>query len=265
MLRQLLLSEYDAETWEAEESWARVEARFPMVAVQPLAAGEGAQVLRLDVEEWRAPGFDPSTWDPRLFAAAEAADRLALHLVGARGEELAEAALEILTRYQGLIGRRNAACTGAEFDCLLARHRTLHDMSRARGRAHYQHSLDTWQWVLRLEPEAELAVQVAALFHEVEGPLFEGASAARSADMARELLAELGMETSTRERVCRLLTRHERASEEAARELLDKADSLSFFSLHASDFLRAFGPEHARRHGARPLAEPEDMHWHGAV
>jgi hypothetical protein len=99
-------------------------------------------------------------------------------------------------------------------------------------------------------------VQVASLFHEVEGPLFEGASPARSADMARELLAELGLETSTRDRVCRLLTRHERTSEEASRVLLDEADSLSFISLHASDFLRAFGSEHVRRHGASALARP---------
>lgn len=255
MLRQLLLSEFDADTWEGEEGWEPVVAQFPMIAVQPLAAGEGAQVLHLDVEEWRTPGFDPSTWDGRVYSAA-AAERLALHLVGAQGEELAEAALEILTRYQGLIGRRNAACAGPVFDCLLERHRTLHDLGRARGRAHYQHALDTWQWVLRLEPEAELAVQVAALFHEVEGPLFEGASPARSADMARELLAELGMETSTRDRVCRLLMRDERTSEEAWRVLLDEADSLSFISLHASDFLRAFGSEHVRRHGASALARP---------
>jgi hypothetical protein len=257
MLRQLLLSEFDAETWEAEEGWAKVAAQFPLVAVQPLAAGEGAQVLRLDVEEWRTPEFDPSTWDARVYSAASA-ERLALHLVGAQGEELAEAALEILTRYQGLIGRRNAACAGPEFDCLLERHRALHDTSRARGRAHYQHSLDTWQWVLRLDPDAELAVQVAALFHEVEGPLFEGATPAHSADMTRELLADLGVETGTRERVCRLLTRHERASEEAERELLDEADSLSFFSLHTSNFLRSFGTEHARRHGAHMLMRPGD-------
>ncbi|HLL02583.1 MAG TPA: HD domain-containing protein [Myxococcaceae bacterium] len=264
MLRQLLLSEFEAETWEAEESWARVASQFPSVALQPLAAGVGAQVLRLDVEEWRTPGFEPATWDARVFSAAKA-ERLALHLVGATGQELAEAALEILTRYQGLISRRNAACASSVFDCLLDRHRSLHDMSVAKGRAHYQHSLDTWQWVLRLEPEADLAVQVAALFHEVGGPLFEGATPARSADMARELLADLGVELGTRERVCRLITHGERASEEAERELLDKADSLSFCSLHTSDFLRSFGSEHARRHGTMALTRPEDSRRMGLL
>lgn len=265
MLRQLLLSEFEADTWEAEEDWARLAAQFPLVAVQPLAAGVGAQVLRLDVEQWRTPGFEPSTWDERVFSAAAAAERLALHLVGARGAELAESALEILTRYQGLISRRNAACASAEFDRLLERHRSLHDMSLAKGRAHYQHSLDTWQWVLRLEPEADVSVQVAALFHEVGGPLFEGATPARSADMARELLAELGVGLGTRERVCRLITHHERASEEAERELLDKADSLSFCSLHTSDFLRSFGSEHARRHGTMELTRPEDSRRMGLL
>ncbi|HEX8703698.1 MAG TPA: hypothetical protein VF815_32980 [Myxococcaceae bacterium] len=254
MLRQLLLSEFEAEVLKAKESWAQVAAQFPSVTVQPLAAGVGAQVLRLDVEEWLRSGFEPSSWDARVYSVA-GAERLALHLVGAQGKDLARAAREILTRYQGLIARRNTACAGPVFDCLLERHRTLHDMNQAHGRAHYQHSLDTWQWVLRLEPEADLAVQVAALFHEVEGPLFEGSSPARSADMARELLAELGVELGTRERVCRLLTHDERTSEEAERALLDKADNLSFFSLHTSDFIRFFGSEHARRHGTARLGQ----------
>jgi hypothetical protein len=259
MLRQLLLSDWNAGTSQAEAGWALLAAEFPMVAVQPLVSGEGAQVLRLEVEEWRSPGFDPSTWDPRVFSAADV-ERLALHLVGAPGESLSAAALEILTRYQGLVARRNAASSGSRFDCLLERHRALHELGSSRARAHYQHSLDTWQWVLRLEPEADLAVQVAALFHDGDDPAFEEAPPMRGAERTRALLSELEVDAATRERACALITRQERPEGEAALTLLDEADALSCFSLHSPGFLRCFNPAHARHPVASALMRPRPEH-----
>jgi hypothetical protein len=255
MLRQLLLSEFISEAWEAESHWALLAAEFPAVAVQPLASGEGAQVLRLDVEEWRAPGFDPFTWDLRVFSAA-GAERLALHLVGARGRELATAALEILTRYQGLVGRRNGESSGSLFQHLLERHRALYDLGKPRACAYYHHALDTWQWVLRLEPEASLAVQVAALFHDVAEPSFEETSPACNAERTCALLSELGVDAATRERARELINRHEPQGEDTAPALLEDADALSFFSLHSPGFLRCFPPTHARRRVPSSLARP---------
>jgi hypothetical protein len=269
MLRQLLLSEIDTAGPKAGDAWALLAEEFPTVAVQPLASGEGSQVLCLNVEQWQEPGFDPFSWDPHVFSAA-GSERLALHLVGAQGEPLAHAALEILTRYQGLIGRRNAASSGARFDRILERHRALHDLNKPLVRADYQHALDAWQWVLRLQPDADLAVQVAALFHDVERLLsepdarvehkaenyqiFKDAHAALGAELTCTLLEELNVDAATRERVSWLVSRHERPGEDSALALLNDADALSFFSLNSSGFIRYFSLEHTRRKVAYTLA-----------
>jgi hypothetical protein len=275
MLRQLLLSEIDTAGPEAGDAWALLAEEFPTVAVQPLASGEGSQVLCLNVEQWQEPGFDPFSWDPRVFSAA-GSERLALHLVGAQGKPLAHAALEILTRYQGLIGRRNAASSGERFDRILERHRALHDLNKPLVRADYQHALDAWQWVLRLDPDADLAVQTAALFHDVERllseadarvehkaenyQLFKDAHAALGAELTCALLEDLQVDAATCERVRWLVTQHERPGEDAALALLNDADALSFFSLNSSGFIRYFSLEHSRRKVAYTLARLRPEH-----
>jgi hypothetical protein len=269
MLRQLLLSDEDTATPLAQERWALLSTEFPTVAIQPLAAGQGSQVLCLDVEEWLSPCFDPFSWDSHVFSAADS-ERLALHLVGAQGAQLAQAALEILTRYQGLVQRRNVSSADALFDRILERHRLLHDLHKPLVRADYQHALDTWQWVLRLEPQADLAIQVAALFHDVERLLseadfrvehkaedyqiFKDAHAALGAELTCSLLEELNVDPATCERVSWLVTWHERSGEDASLALLNDADALSFFSLSSSGFIRYFDLEHARRKIAYTLA-----------
>jgi hypothetical protein len=208
--------------------------------------------------------------------AADQAERLALHLVGAQGEGLAAAALELLTRYQGLVGRRNEASSAPVFDRILARHRSLHDMSKPLVRADYLHALDAWQWVLRLEPAAGLAVQVAALFHDVERLLseadarvehhaadyqaFKDRHAARGAELTCALLEELDVDLATRERVRWLVKKHERPGADAALTLLNDADALSFFALNSSGFVRYFSPEHTRRKVAYTLARLRPQH-----
>jgi hypothetical protein len=275
MLRQLLLSDVDTARLKGGEGWALLAAEFPTVAIQPFGSSEGPQVLHLDVAEWLQPGFDPFSWDSRVFLAAES-EQLALHLAGAESEQLADAALEILTRYQGLIRRRNAASSGGVFDQILARHRALHALDKPLVRADYNHALDTWQWVLRLEPEADLAVQVAALFHDVERLLseadarvehkaenyqaFKDAHAALGAELTCALLEELKVDPATCERVRWLVTRHERPGEDCALALLNDADALSFFSLNSSGFIRYFSPEHSRRKVAYTLARLRPEH-----
>ncbi|MCY1017162.1 DUF4202 family protein [Pyxidicoccus sp. MSG2] len=267
MLRQLLLSDYGTEGPCAGNGWALVQAEFPTVVVAPLSAGRGMRVLRLDVSEWGSLDFDPITWDARVFGADEASEQLALHLEGARGEALVLAALEVLTRYQGLVGRRNEASAAPLFDRVLARHRALHDLARPLVRADYQHALDAWQWVLRLRPDANLAVQAAALFHDVERLVSEAdrrvehrAQDAQSledapgAELARKVLKEVGTDVAICQRVKELVTQHERPGDDPDLALLNDADALSFFSLNASAFIRYFDAELSRHKVANTLA-----------
>ncbi|WNG13496.1 DUF4202 domain-containing protein [Cystobacter fuscus] len=270
MLRQLLLSDSRLRPGEAMHpprgAFALLTTEFPTLTVRPLEQAGDANVLWLDAQAWRAPGFDPFDWDEHVFGPSRTcgeARGLALHLTGAPSEALATTALEILTRYQGLVRRRNSASEGALFDTLLARHLALHDLSKPLVVADHRHALDTWQWVLRLAPRADLALQIAALFHDVERLLseadqrvehhardyqsFKDAHASRGADMACALLTEVGIAPDTRERVRWLIGRHERPEHDEDLALLNDADALSFFSLNASGFARYFPREHTRR------------------
>jgi uncharacterized protein DUF4202 len=251
---------------------ARLAAEFPTVRI---TRGEGpppADALRAAC--WEAADFDFWGFDRRLDALWEAA--LPLSLAGP-GAELPRFAGEVLTRGQRLLDRRNAASETPLFDRVLARHRRLHgidDRHRPLVRADYDHALDTWQWTLRLAPAAGLAVQLAALFHDVERLIseaevrvepragtvaayqgFKDAHAARGAQLAEGFLAAAGVAPAVRRRAAAEIARHEGGPdpEDPERTLLADADALSFFSLNSPGFLRYYGAEPTRRKVAYTL------------
>jgi hypothetical protein len=187
------------------------------------------------------------------------------------GREVSAAAVEaMLTRYQRFLGRRNPASSGPVFDRVLACHRALHDCRKPLVRADLDHALDTWQWMLRLDAAASLAVQIAALFHDVErlaseadvrieqhAPdyrAFKNAHARRGGAMTRAALASTGLDRATIDRASELVAGHERPGDQAERLLLNEADALSFFSLNSTGFLRYYGVAHTRRKVAYTLA-----------
>ncbi|QDE88150.1 DUF4202 domain-containing protein [Myxococcus xanthus] len=260
MLRQLLLSDFRSEGPAAGHGWPLVQHTFPTVQLAPLAAGRGGRVLHLDASEWNAPAFDPIAWDARVFEAAESTEWLSLHLDGASCEALVVAALEILTRYQCLVRRRNAASATPLFSRLLARYRSLHDLEQPRVRAEFHRAVDAWQWTLRLRPDVDLPPQAAAFFHEGEQP-----PTPVRVDRAVQVLEEAGADDATCRRVRELLTRDARTANARDVSLLDTADALSFFCREASAWFREAPPEHRRRQVARMLARlrPEHLRWLG--
>jgi hypothetical protein len=248
------------------EGWAPLLTEFPTVRI---TRGEGEPPREvLHVEDWESPVFDFWSFDRGLDLLAERGRPLAL---AAPAERLPRFAGEVLTRAQRLFDRRNAASATPLFDRALALHRELHathDLGRPLVRADYDHSLDVWQWLLRLAPEAGLAVQLAALFHDAERLLaeadrrvepvagtagayrrFKDAHAERGARLADAVLSRAGFAPDLRGRVADLVAGHEggqtAADPEAA--LLSDADSLSFFSLNSPGYLRYFGPEPTAR------------------
>jgi hypothetical protein len=255
--------------------WRALAAEFPHVTW-----GEGAPARELPqglltVEQWKSQSFNFYALDGMVDALAESQDGpFALVLVGEGREEVPRAAGEVLTRCQRWMGRRNAASRCAIFDRALSGHREIHELAKPLVRADYNHALDTWHWVLRLAPDADLAVQLAALFHDVERLVaeadarieqhalgyqdFKDAHAARGAELAEAVLAKAGVGVAARRRAGRLIARHERPpapgdADAPALSLLNDADALSFFSLNSVGYLDYFGPEQTRRKVAYTL------------
>jgi Domain of unknown function (DUF4202) len=222
--------------------------------------------LHLAAADWDSPSFNFYDFDFRVDVLAESG-LFALTLAGEPGR-LPRVAAEVFTRCQRHMDRRNAASRGAQFDRVLAAHRALHDLAKPLVRADWNHSLDTWQWALRLDRDAGLAVQLAALFHDVERLITEADSriehrsrdyqgfkddhARRGAELASATLAAAGVGFATIDHVARLIVGHERPPapddpDAADLALLNDADALSFFSLNSVGYLDYFGPEPTRR------------------
>lgn len=230
--------------------------------------------LLLAAEDWESPRFPFYEFDARVDGLL---DPYRLRLSADRNR-LPGMALEVLTRCQRLVSRRNEASGTALFARVLECHPGLHDLSKPLVRADWTHSLDVWQWALRLDSGAGLEIQLAALFHDVERlvseadarvehkasdyPSFKDEHARLGAEMADAALADAGVDPGTRARVARLIEGHEHppspGDPDAAlfndAALLNDADALSFFSLNSPGYLDYFGPEAARRKVAWTLA-----------
>jgi hypothetical protein len=179
-------------------------------------------------------------------------------------------AVQALTRWQRFIRRRNPASHSPMFDAALLAHAELHDVSKPLVRADLDHAVDTWQWMLRLAPEASCAVQLAALFHDVERleteadarvehhapdyAAFKDAHASRGGERAREVLIRAGVDEKTAKRVRDIVALHERRGHDPETDLLNDADGLSFFSLNSSGYADYFGPQQTRKKVAYTLA-----------
>ncbi|HEX2061028.1 MAG TPA: DUF4202 family protein, partial [Thermoanaerobaculia bacterium] len=175
-------------------------------------------------------------------------------------------ALEVLTRCQRHIRRGNESPLLSR---VLERHRALHDLAKPLVRADYNHALDVWQWLLRLDSDASEELQFAALFHDIERlasesdarvehlasdyQRFKDAHAHKGAEIAASVLAECGADAATCARVAALVASHERPSDDAEVALLNDADALSFFSLNSNGYADYFGPEQTKKKVAYTL------------
>src|SRR5687767_11866768 len=121
----------------AAPGFEMVSAEFPSVGFE-LGEIENLPSLSLTAEEWESPRFPFYEFDTRV----EDLPRLDL---AAEPERLPGMTLEVLTRCQRLVGRRNAASSNPLFDAVLERHRSLHDLDKPLVRADWAHALDVWQ------------------------------------------------------------------------------------------------------------------------
>lgn len=266
----------NAEAGELAPPWESLARELPNVAIRrdPGACGQEPPGLLVPCEEWQSNLFNFYEFDAKVDALAERGPGPFVLTIQGAPEELPRVAGEILTRCQRWNDRRNGASRSPLFDRVLAEHRDLHDLSKPLVRADYGHALDTWQWTLRLDPDTDLAVQLAALFHDVERlsseadarveqhaadyQAFKDDHAERGAELADALLAWIGADAGTRAKTARLIAAHEHPPEPGdpdaqALALLNDADALSFFSLNSVGYLDYFGPEATARKVAYTL------------
>jgi hypothetical protein len=220
---------------------------------------------QIDADAWLSPDASLLAFDRLVHTAEDQARMLGSPLrvvVEGAGESLTEAALGVATRYQRLWPQRNEASRQAVFDAVLRTHRGLHDCAKPLVRADFEHAVDVWQWVLRLCPEASAAVQIAALFHDIERLVaepdvrveqhaadylqFKLRHAARGAELMASSLARV-CPAPLVARAAELVHRHEQPQDDAELRVLNDADALSFFALNSAGFLSYFGPEHSAK------------------
>ena len=237
---------------------AQLAREFPSIYVR--VGGDAADVPHVRASEWRRADFDTWSFDCRVDELAVAPFALC---VADDADDAPQFPVEVLNRCQRVIGRRNRHSQGQLFARVLERHRALHDLGKPLVRADYNHARDVWQWLLRLDAEASLPLQIAALFHDVERlasepdarvehlaadyQAFKDAHARAGAAMTDAVLAEAGVGANVRARVCELVAQHERPSDDAELALLNDADALSFLSLNSPGYADYFGPEQTKK------------------
>lgn len=241
----------------AATATAELETEFPTVRF--VASDEPAELV-IEAADWlAAPSFAP-------FDARMRPDTI-LSVIGPGAPSVA---MEVLTRYQRHVERTNPESDTPSFRALRERHRALHDLSKPLVVADLDHAVDTWQWMLRLDPGASVEVQLAALLHDIERleseadvrveqhaadyQAFKDAHAALGGARAYDLVLASGFPPSVAARAGELVARHERRDPTPDLALLNDADALSFFSLNSSGYRDYFGAAQTRKKIAWTLA-----------
>jgi hypothetical protein len=235
---------------------APLRRAFPPVRVSVHPRGEAD----LDHATWHRSDLDLWSLDRKIDAIV--ADARPLRLSAPAGQAT-RFALEVLTRAQRCIGRRNAASREPSFDRALEAHAALHDLSRPAMRVELDRALDAWQWTLRLDPWASAEVQLAALLHDVERLVggddeadYPGADASREyreararagAPLAHAVLRRAGVEPALASDAALLVARMESfgGGRPDVQAVCD-ADALSFISLGSEAFVDTFGRSRGR-------------------
>jgi hypothetical protein len=124
-----------------------------------------------------------------------------------------------------------------------------------------RHADNTLEWLLRLEPDAGEALQLAALAHDIDRAIeevkvrradfddydaFKAAHARHGAELLRPILAVCGVAGDTVDEACRLVEVHEVGGDPEA-DLLKDADSISYFDVNLPLYYQREGWAESKR------------------
>jgi hypothetical protein len=111
------------------------------------------------------------------------------------------------------------------------------------------------EWLIKLKPDADEALQIAALSHDIDRAIerrkilrsdfndynkFKAAHAKNSAKILKEILHECKVEKSIVDEACRLVKMHEIGGDPRS-DLLKDADSISFFDVNLPFYFKREG------------------------
>jgi len=124
-----------------------------------------------------------------------------------------------------------------------------------------RHADNTVEWLLRLEPHADDALQLAALAHDIDRAIeetkvkradfddydaFKAAHARNGAEILRPILTACGVERHIVDEACRLVEVHEVGGDFHS-DLLKDADSISYFEVNLPFYYQREGWNEAKR------------------
>ncbi len=127
-----------------------------------------------------------------------------------------------------------------------------------------RHAENTMEWMLRLEPDADDALQLAALAHDIDRAIegtkvkgadfdnydaFKAAHARKGAEILRPILTACGVERDIVDEACRLVEAHEVGGDPRS-DLLKDADGISYFDVNLSLYYQREGWAEAKRRSA---------------
>lgn len=119
------------------------------------------------------------------------------------------------------------------------------------------HAENVLEWILKLKPDADEALQIAALAHDLDRAderrkiqrsnfndynQFKAAHAHNSTTILKEILHECQVEQSIIDEACRLVNRHEIGGDPRS-DLLKDADSISYFEVNMPLYVQREGYE----------------------
>jgi hypothetical protein len=123
------------------------------------------------------------------------------------------------------------------------------------------HADNTLEWLVRLEPDAGEALQLAALAHDIDRAIeagkvrradfddydaFKAAHARHSAELLRPILTACNVARDIVDEACRLVEVHEVGCDPDA-DLLKDADSISYFDVNLSLYYQREGWAETKR------------------
>ena len=130
-------------------------------------------------------------------------------------------------------------------------------ISRSRVPEDPRHADNVLEWLLKLKPDADEALQIAALAHDIDRAdeqtkikradfenydQFKAAHAHHSATILKQILSECQVDPSIIDNACQLVEQHEVGGDSRS-DLLKDADSISYFDVNMPLYFQREGYE----------------------